>query len=80
MTAPLCAMWQGRCARPAHLIVLALIEIQPRDYEPLRWYVCDTLRCIDAARVHAETWGVHVDTIRLTSADIEALTGQLAVA
>lgn len=71
-------MWQGRCARPAHLIIDALIEIQPGDFEPLHWLVCDTIRCLDAARAHAETFGVHVDTRRLTSGDVADMTRAVA--
>jgi hypothetical protein len=67
--APLCAMWQGRCGRPAHLIVDALVPIGD-GWEPLSWLCCDDLRCLTAAQTHAECHGLrHVDTRRLTPAD-----------
>ena len=80
MSTPLCAMWQGRCGRPAHLIVEASVRIGVHD-EPLEWFCCDDLRCILASQSHASEYGViHVDSRLITAADTEALAGQLAVA
>jgi hypothetical protein len=79
VTAPLCAMWQGRCGRPAHLIVDALVPIH-HTWEPMSWLCCDDLRCILASQSHAAEYGVvHVDSRLTTTADLEALTSQLAV-
>jgi hypothetical protein len=80
VTAPLCAMWQGRCGRPAHLIVDAQVPTGA-SREPLSWLLCDDLRCICASQNHIAAYGLtNVDTRQLTHADIESLTGQLEVA
>jgi hypothetical protein len=69
-------MWQGRCARPAHLIVTATKHINGHD-EPLSWYCCDNARCMSASQSHAAEHGViYVDSRLITVAD----TGQMAVA
>lgn len=78
MTAPLCAMWQGRCGNPAHLIVDAEVPIGD-TWEPMSWVVCDDLRCITAAQFHAEAFGLrHLGTRRLTPADVAEMTGLVA--
>ena len=80
MIPPLCAMWEGRCGRPAHLVVDALVPIGV-TFETLSWLVCDDLRCITAAQAHADTHHlIHVDTRRLTPADVEAITTRVEVA
>jgi hypothetical protein len=77
---PLCAMWQGRCGRPAHLIVETTVRIGTHD-EPLTWLVCDATPCWDASRRHAETFGLrYTDSRRLTLADIEEITSRVEVA
>lgn len=64
-----CAMWQGRCGRPARLVVNAIVRIATYD-EPLAWLVCDDMRCICASQNHvAEFRLVNADTRLLTSAD-----------
>lgn len=80
MIAPLCAMWQGRCGRPAHLIVEAMVPI--RDcWEPLTWTCCDDLRCILASQSHAAEHGVvHVDSRLITADDIAAFTAEAVAA
>jgi hypothetical protein len=73
-------MWQGRCGNPAHLIVHTTKRIGSHD-EPMSWLVCDATPCWDAARRHAETYGLrYVDSRRITPADIEAITRREAVA
>jgi len=74
-----CAMFAGRCGRPATFIVDAHIRIGIDDYEPLRWMTCDALRCVVGAQLHAETFGIHMDTRPLTVAEAEEITGYLAV-
>lgn len=74
----LCAMWQGRCGNPAHLVIVTTKRIGQHDV-PVSWLVCDNTRCWQAARWHAEAFGLrYVDSHRPTPADLEALTGQLA--
>lgn len=78
MTAPLCAMWQGRCGNPAHLIVDAEVPIGA-TWEPLSWLVCDAVRCMQAAQWHAHEFGRrHVDTRRLTPTDVADMTRAVA--
>jgi len=80
MTGPLCAMWEGRCGRGAHLLVEAEVRIGA-VWEPLTWLVCDDLRCILAAQTHAERRGLrHIDTRRLTADELAAYASQLEVA
>lgn len=80
MNGPLCAMWEGHCGRPAHLVIDTTIRIGAH-VEPLSWLCCDDLRCLDASQNHASRYGlVHVDTRRLTAADRIALTGKRGVA
>ena len=62
----LCAMWQGRCGRPAHLIIDVFVRIGSHN-RPLSWLCCDDLRCICASQNHAASYGlVHVYTRRVT--------------
>jgi hypothetical protein len=73
-------MWQGRCGRPAHLVVEARVPIGD-TWEPLEWFCCDNLRCILASQSHAAEYGViHVDSRLITAADVDAITAKLEVA
>jgi hypothetical protein len=79
VTAPLCAMWQGRCGNPAHLVVEATKRINGHD-EPVNWFCCDDLRCILASQSHAAEFGViHVDSRPIDATDIDNITRQMAV-
>lgn len=70
MTPLSCAMWEGRCGGPAHLIVDTKIRIGDVE-EPLSWLVCDRLTCLAAAQAHAERNGLeHIETRRLTPEDL----------
>lgn len=73
-------MWQGRCARPAHLVIDVFVRLGSHN-EPLSWLCCDDLRCICASQNHAAKYGlVHVETRQLTLAEAEKHAAALAVA
>jgi hypothetical protein len=71
-------MWQGRCGRPAHLIVVTEVLIGV-DWDLLSWLVCDALPCMCAAQFHAETFKLrHLDTLPFVVGDADQMA-RLAV-
>lgn len=74
VTAPLCAMWQGHCGNPAHLVVTAFAPTG-NTWTVLSFPVCNEGVCRQAARWHIDAFGLrYISARRLTLADMTAMT------
>lgn len=82
MTAPfvtpflLCSEGPNTHEVPAtHAVEYLVADGSFDDITRLWLYTCDQVACLSSAEAHAETVGIHVDTVPLTRALVEDATG-----